>query len=56
MAGFDAAARKAIAVGLVSGAVALVLGISGWRTAGHIHAGHSHSDNVGLVRPKEGKA
>ena len=51
MAGFDAAARKAIAVGLVSGAVALVLGISGWRAARQVHAGHSSRENAGLVRP-----
>jgi hypothetical protein len=54
MDGFDAAARKAIGVGALAAAVTLVLGITGWRTAGRVSARRSE-DNVGLVRPNEEK-
>lgn len=52
MRGFDAAARKAIGVGLAGVVTAVVLGISGWRTARRISGAHRDADNVGLVVPK----
>jgi hypothetical protein len=56
MAGFDAASRKAILVGLMSGAVAVVLGIAGWRAAKRVVSSRRGDVNVGLVIPKEEKA
>lgn len=56
MRGFDAAARKAIGVGLAGVVTAAVLGINGWRTARRISGAHRGGDNVGLVIPQVEKA
>lgn len=55
LAGFDAAARKAILVGLLGGGVTLALGISGWRAARRITLIRPGED-VGLVVSNEEKA
>lgn len=57
MGGFDAASRKAIAVGLLGTAVTVILGIAGWRAAGRLVGSRRGGDvNVGLVIPNEEKA
>lgn len=55
MSGFDASARKAIVIGLVSGLATLVVGVAAWRAASRTRPSRTDTD-VGLVLPQEGKA